>query len=118
MLVAVEDPDTLADALPELAIDEEADIPALTVWLDDELLVTELRALADSEDVDGPLALAEAAEELLDVAVGDEYDDPDNEPLAADETDSDAEAVDVPETDAGAVVVDEPLPVDEGLAAE
>ena len=66
----------------------------------------------------GPLALAEAAEELLNVAVGDEYADPDDEPLAADVTDSDSEVVDETEADAGVVIVDEPLPVDEGLATE
>ena len=54
----MDEPDVLADALPELAIDTEADDAALWVRLDDELLVCELTALADSEDVAGPLALA------------------------------------------------------------
>jgi hypothetical protein len=118
VLVAVDEPDVLADALPELAIDTEADDAALWVRLDDELLVCELTALADSEDVAGPLALAEAAEEPLNVAVGDECADPDDETLAADVTDSDTEVVDEIEADAGVVIVDEPLPVNEGLATE
>jgi hypothetical protein len=75
VLVAVAEPDVLADALPELNMDEEADVAALTVKLGVELVVREPRALDVPEAVAGPLALAEAAEEPLDVDEGDDEAD-------------------------------------------
>ena len=97
VLVAVAEPDVLADALPELNMDEEADVAALTVKLGVELVVREPRALDVPDAVAGPLALAEAAEEPLDVDEGDDEADSEDDPLKNAVSVGDDEAVGEPE---------------------